>query len=313
MLIKLEMSGGPSFFARNEFRPILRTTLASWYVHKISLIVRAIALPRKANAGNQDMKRAVESRAVMSALLFTILSLLVVIGMLLALGPDWSKFAPATCTATHCFCELPRVGHLMLQPANSVSSFGYVLIGFLMVSLARVRDTVSALSPLAMQTLGVTSIIVGLGSALLHATLTLWGQFFDVLGMYLIGSFFLVRALTRWRNIPDGRATAFYIGLSGMLVLLLIMLPEIRRWLFAVLLIVAIIVELVFARPLRPGARLTYYLGGLFVTALAFGIWMLDQQHIICVPESLLQGHAIWHILGAASLWLTFCYYRSER
>ena len=258
------------------------------------------------------MKRAVESRAVMSALSFTILSLLALIGTLLALGPDWSKFAPATCTATHCFCELPRVGNLMLQPANSLSSFGYVMIGFLMVGIARAGDTASALSPLAMQTLGVTSIIVGLGSAVLHATLTLWGQFFDVVGMYLVGSFFLVRALARWRNIPDGRATALFIGLSGMLILLLIILPEIRRWLFAVLLILAIIVELAFARPLRSGARLKYYLGGLFATALAFGIWILDQQHIICAPESLLQGHAVWHILGAASLWLTFCYYRSE-
>jgi hypothetical protein len=26
-----------------------------------------------------------------------------------------------------------------------------------------------------------------------------------------------------------------------------------------------------------------------------------------------LQGHAVWHLLGAASLWLSFSYYRSER
>jgi hypothetical protein len=249
----------------------------------------------------------------MNALLFAGLSLLALIGLLLTFGPDWTAFAPATCTATHCFCELPRVGNLMLQPANSLSSFAYVVIGFLMVGLASARDTASALSPLAMRTLGATSIIVGLGSALLHATLTLWGQFFDVVGMYLVGSFFLVQALARWRNIPDGRATALYIALSGLLIILLIILPEVRRWLFAVLLIVAIVVELAFARPLRPRARLAYYLGGIFATALAFGFWILDQQRIVCEPESLLQGHAAWHMLGAASLWLTFCYYRSER
>ena len=182
-----------------------------------------------------------------------------------------------------------------------------------MIGLASPRDTPSSLSPLAMRTLGVTSIIVGLGSVLLHATLTLWGQFFDVVGMYLVGSFFLVRALARWRNIPDGPATSFYIALCGVLITLLIMLPEVRRWLFAVLLIAAIIVELVFARPLRPRVRIAYYLGGIVATAVAFGFWILDQQRILCAPESLLQGHAVWHVLGAISLWLTFCYYRSER
>lgn len=167
--------------------------------------------------------------------------------------------------------------------------------------------------PLAVRTLGLTAIIVGLGSALLHATLTLWGQFLDVLGMYLVGSFLLVRALSRWRRIPDGRAIALYAALCGLLVAVLIMLPEVRRWLFAVLLILAILVELVFARPLRPGARLAYYLGGICAMVVAFGFWILDQQGVVCAPHSLLQGHAVWHALGATSLWLSFSYYRSER
>lgn len=100
-----------------------------------------------------------------------------------ARGPNWSAYPPATCTATHCFCELPRTGKLLLQPANAWSSFGYVLIGCLMLVLPYGRDPTSALSPLSARVLGVTAIIVGIGSAPLHATLTLWGQFFDVLGM----------------------------------------------------------------------------------------------------------------------------------
>lgn len=263
--------------------------------------------------GMLDMKRSVEQQAIMIALLLTVMSAFALIALLTTLGPTWTVFAPATCTATRCFCELPRVGNLILQPANTLSSFAYVLIGFVMIGLASARDTQSSLSPLAMRTLGVTSIIVGLGSALLHATLTLWGQFFDVVGMYLIGSFFLVRALARWRNIPDRRATLFYIALCGVLIALLIMLPEVRRWLFAVLLMAAIIIELAFARPLRPSVRLAYYVSGIAATALAFGFWISDQQGIVCDPGSLLQGHAVWHVLGAVSLWLTFCYYRSER
>ena len=259
------------------------------------------------------MTQTISARSMIVALALTALSALAVLAALAALGPDWESYAPASCTATHCFCELPRIGAMVLQPANSWSSFGYVLIGFLMIIGADGRDAASAMPPLAVRTLGVTAIIVGLGSALMHASLTLWGQFLDVLGMYLVGSFLLVRGLARWRRIADGRAVAIYVALCGALVAVLILLPEVRRWLFAVLLALAILVELGFARPLRPGARLADYLGGILATAVAFGIWVLDQQGLVCAPHSLIQGHALWHLLGALSLWLSFSYYRSER
>lgn len=247
------------------------------------------------------------------ALVLTGLCGLGFLAMLSALGPHWGTYAPATCTATRCFCELPRTGALLLQPANTWSSFGYVLVGGLLLALPYGRDRATAFSPAAARTLGVTAIVVGVGSALLHATLTLWGQFFDVLGMYLVGSFLLVCAVARWRRIPDGAAIALYAALCASLVGILIAFPEVRRWLFAVLLLMAIVVELAFARPLRPGAHLGYYLAGLSATAVAFAIWVLDQEDVVCAPRSLLQGHAGWHLLGAGSLWLTFLYYRSER
>ena len=254
-----------------------------------------------------------KGRPMVLAVLLTGLLALGFLAMLSALGPDWRAYAPASCTTTRCFCELPRTGTLLLQPANTWSSFGYVLIGCLMLVGAYGRDLGSALSPLSARTLGGTSIIVGVGSGLLHATLTLWGQFFDVLGMYLVGSFLLISAIARWRRIPDGAAVALYVALCASLVTALLVVPEVRRWLFAVLLFLAIVTELVFARRSRPSARIAFYFGGLVATAIAFGIWILDQEGVVCAPSSLLQGHAVWHLLGASSLWLTFSYYRSER
>ena len=259
------------------------------------------------------MTQAISVRSILTALVLTALSAFGILALLSALGPDWAAYAPATCTATHCFCELPRIGALVLQPADSWSSYGYVFVGLLMIVLAGGRDWASALPPLAARTFGLTAIIVGLGSVLMHATLTLWGQFFDVLGMYLVGSFLLVRALARWRRIPDNRAILIYVLLCAALVVVLIAMPEVRRWLFAVLLITAILVELIFARPLRPGARIGFYLGGILAKAVAFTIWILDQRGVVCAPHSLWQGHALWHLLGATSLWLSFSYYRSER
>ena len=248
-----------------------------------------------------------------TALILTALCALAITALLLGLGPDWSIYAPATCTATRCFCEFPRTGALILQPANSWSSYGYAFVGILMIVLSRGPRWRSGFDRDAAAVFGVTAIFVGLGSVLLHATLALWGQFFDVTGMYFTSGFMLVSALARWRNLSRWQASVLYIGLLAVLLALLYAVPEVRRWLFAVILIAAIVVELGFARSLRPGVRTGYYLAGIATKAVAFTIWNLDQHGVVCAPHSLVQGHAVWHLLGATALWLTFFYYRSEQ
>lgn len=243
----------------------------------------------------------------------TLLSMVAIWLLLSALGPDWSVYAPATCTATRCFCEFPRIGALIMQPANSWSSYGYAFVGFLMIVLSQGRGWGSGFHKDAASWFGVTAIFVGLGSVLLHATLTLWGQFFDVMGMYLTSGFMLVSAVARWRNMSVRSAVLLYLGVVGGLLAVLYLVPEVRRSLFAVVLIAAIALEMIFARPLRHQVRVSYYLLGILIKAVAFTIWNLDQHGLVCAPESLFQGHAVWHLLGATSLWFTFLYYRSER
>ena len=251
-------------------------------------------------------------RALLLAAGLTLLSMLAISALLTGLGPDWSLYAPATCTATRCFCEMPREGSLVMQPANSWSSYGYAFAGFLMIVLARSPVWRSGFAPPAAQLFGVTAIFVGLGSVLLHATLTLWGQFFDVMGMYLVSGFMLVSAIARWRGLSDRQAAMLYVAVIAALLAVLYAMPEVRRWLYAVVLVAAIIAELGFARPRRASVIVRYYLFGILTKAIAFAIWNLDQHGVVCAPQSLLQGHAIWHLLGATSLWLTFLYYRSE-
>jgi hypothetical protein len=183
----------------------------------------------------------------------------------------------------------------------------------LMIVLSRRPGWHSGFDRDAAAIFGLTAIFVGLGSMLLHATLTLWGQFFDVAGMYFTSAFMLISALARWRRWPRRLAALCYLGLLALLLTLLYQIPEARRWLFALVLIAAIAAELVLARPLRPGVRSSYYVAGMATQAIAFAIWNLDQRGLVCQPGSLIQGHAIWHLLGAAAMWLSFLYYRSEQ
>ena len=153
----------------------------------------------------------IRQRDILLALGLTIVSMIGITVLLRLLGPDWAIYAPATCTTTRCFCEFPRAGSLIVQPANSWSSYGYAFAGFLMIVLARGSNWRSGFHPVAATVFGLTAIFVGLGSVLLHATLTLWGQFFDVTGMYFTSGFMLVSALACWRGLSGRQAATLYV------------------------------------------------------------------------------------------------------
>lgn len=247
------------------------------------------------------------------ALILTALAAAATYALLTMLGPDWTAFAPATCLATHCFCEIPRSGQLVLQPANSWSSLSFVFVGLWGMLAGGQRSNRTPFCGFAAIWFGLTAIVIGVGSFLLHATLTLWGQFGDVLGMYLFSAFTVAYAFKRWLNLGNAASAGIYLLLSAVLIGLLIVNPETRRWMFAVVIIVDIIVELWLARPHRPRVVVQYYLWGIALQAAAFTIWILDQTGKWCSGNSLLQGHAIWHLLNAAALFTSYLYYRSER
>lgn len=252
------------------------------------------------------------AKLTLSAVL-TAFSALATYALLTTLGPDWTRFLPATCLATHCFCEVPRAGDLILQPANSWSSFGFVAVGFWIILVAGRPSSRTPFAAFPAIWFALTAILIGVGSFLLHATLTLWGQFWDVVGMYLFSAFTLTYAFRRSRALGNNAAILLYLALCAVLIGCLIMIPETRRWLFAVVLIAQIAVELTFARPKRPGVEVRWYLYGIALQAAAFTIWIADLTRTLCDGNSLLQGHAVWHLLNAAAVWCGYRYYRSER
>jgi len=247
------------------------------------------------------------------SLLLTAFIALATYALIAALGPDWTRFLPATCLATHCFCEVPRAGELILQPANSWSSFGFVAVAFWILLEAGRPSPRSPFAGLAAIWFALTAIVIGIGSFLLYATLTLWGQFWDVVGMYLFSAFTLTYAFRRWRALGDVSAILLYLTLCTLLIGLLIAIPETRRWLFALVLVADIAVELTFARPRRLGVEVRWYLYGIALQATAFAIWIADMTRSWCDGTSLIQGHAVWHLLNAAAIWTAYRYYRSER
>jgi hypothetical protein len=226
----------------------------------------------------------------------------------------WDAMQPSTCLATGiCFCENVRTGEAVRQPSNTLSSFGFVFVGMVIAAaspaLARRSSRFSALYAIVF---GINAVIVGIGSAYYHASLTFVGQFFDILGMFLSAVFVLVYALQRLRGWSDKQSIAVYVVLNLVLTVIQIVIPDLRRYTFAIVLAIGLVVEFVYYRQRKPTINLAWLQRGLVLFMLAYGIWFIDNARLICASESLLQGHALWHLLGAVAVLCLFLYYVSE-
>ena len=161
--------------------------------------------------------------------------------------------------------------------------------------------------------MGLASIIIGVGSAFYHASLTFIGQFFDVFGMFLLAAFMLVYAWERIYKLQPRITLALYLLLNAGLTWLQIAIPDTRRYVFALVLMVALLFEYYFRMKAKPQIEVRWLRIGVGLLAGAYIIWISDNTRIVCFENSILQGHAIWHLLGAVSVIFLHQYYVSEK
>jgi len=225
---------------------------------------------------------------------------------------SWEGWRQATCMPARCFCEAVRDGATVRQPANTWTNLGFVLVGvFIAADAGRARAPGSP-GPGRAWTLGfgASVIFLGLASFFYHASLTFLGQCLDVAGMYLVGSALLAhmtlcaglcRPQRLWLIFPGAG-----LGLAGLAAFL----PAIRRPIVGALFLLALGLGWVLRRradsPRK--APLLRAAAGCFV--LAFSLWCLDISGRLGSPNTLLQGHAAWHLLCACSLGLAHLHTR---
>ncbi len=218
------------------------------------------------------------------------------------------------------FCEAARDGWVR-QPANAFSNLGFVVgglaIGWRASRPEHLGDTLPQFPGLAT---GYACVVVLLGpaSAAMHATQSSLGGLLDMTSMYLVASFAAAYAVTRWRR----RDPVFFWQVFLLLVAACELvglwdgaIPVVHfagNLAFGLLLVVAVVVETRLWR--RGPARSDLRCGAAALASMlvAFAIWNLSQ-HGWCDPDSLVQGHAVWHLLGALAAYLLFRLYASER
>lgn len=255
-----------------------------------------------------------DARALVAALGTAAVStgLLLVAVRLGWLGPDVGRGAN--------FCETARDGYLK-QPANTLSNLGFVVAGLLVGWHARHPDRLGD-TLLRHRGLGAgfacTVVLLGPASAAMHATQSELGGDLDLTSMYLIAGFAAAYATTRWLR----RNAVFFWQVFLLLVAACELIGLWEREIpvvhvtgnlaFGLLLVYAVAVEAWLWRRGPARADLRYGAAALASMLVAFAIWNVSQRGW-CDPDSLLQGHAVWHLLGALAAYLLFRLYASER
>ena len=243
-------------------------------------------------------------------LLAAILISALTISILLMSTPNtWESWDAATCLKTGCFCEASNTQSPIRQAANTYSSLAFVFSGMFIIASARKRIRFSVGYSILM---GLASIIIGVGSTFYHASLTFIGQFFDVFGMFLLAAFMLVYAWERIWKLRISTTLGLFLTLNIFLSWLQIAIPDTRRYAFAIVLIIALVFEYYFRAKNKPQIDLRLLQVGIGLLGGAYIIWILDNTRTLCFERSLLQGHAIWHLLGAVSVVFLHRYYLSE-
>src|SRR3989344_2908620 len=188
----------------------------------------------------------------------------------------------ATCYPNNCFCESLHMGTI-LQPANMISSCAFVLASIFVAY--KYRNSHGYIYAVILG-------LIGLGSAYYHTKLTFIGQTIDVAGMYFLVTFVLLAVLKQTRK----HFLAYFLIGNAVLILIMVSVPDLRRYIFAGLVLTLIIMFW------KQNLLNKYFWTSLLIMAVAFIIWTLDITSVWCYPDSILQGHAIWHILGAVSV-----------
>jgi len=200
----------------------------------------------------------------------------------------WTGWAPATCLPDGCFCEAVR-HTLIKQPVNALSSLAFCLVALVVWLRGGGRSHSRDLFVFA-------TMVIGLGSAFFHASLTFVGQTIDVLGMYLLVTLLLLWSAQRFVTLTGLQQAALYVLGNAGLLTMLVQVPVLRRYVFGGLVIAVVVLEV---RSRRTLSRDVWWAVALLTTG--FVIWMADITGTWCSAGSLVQGHAVWHLCGAAA------------
>lgn len=235
----------------------------------------------------------------------------------------------------YCFCETVYAGTLAAQKSNTWSDLGFVIAAFFMAwhgsrHLQNIKNNALttqnpsyATSPTLISIYVSAILYMGPGSMFFHGAMTQWGGWLDVISMYVFVNFIIAYLIYRSWNLSFKIFVTLYCSLCIFAIALSVFFHDLSSQvfpLFAAALISLALLQSIPIKKLTLGRKNDLQLNhrwlifsiGFFV--LAVTIWALsDTGRALCYPDSLLQGHAAWHLLSACMTVCIHFYFLSEQ
>ena len=198
-------------------------------------------------------------------------------------------------------CETIGSG-VFAQPINTVSSLSFSVIGVAGIWWA---TRVEGNERVVRIVFGVLMVLTGAGSVMFHGPQGTGSQFgHDV--TFLVTVWFVAVINTAqangWkRSVEWGTFVAGAVVLS----LALVLSPGLTNVLMVATVISLVVSDIVLHR--RGRVRTLWYVVSLVTIVVAVAMFLLGRTGApLCDPDSLFQGHGLWHVLAAISLGVYF-------
>jgi Ceramidase len=198
---------------------------------------------------------------------------------------------------------------LLAQPVNTLSSLAYVVAGILLLRRALVARSSQRV---VLTVYAATVVAVGLGSVTFHGPMPSWGRFVHDPSIAAVLAFVISYDVALVRGANTRGALLGFGALLGISAIVLAVSPDANNALDSALVVAAVIAEVVVARsPKRVAAagglvrRPSVWVAGAAALAVGAALNALGRTAApLCEPDSLVQLHAVWHVLTAAVLWI---------
>ncbi len=201
-------------------------------------------------------------------------------------------------------CEAIGDG-LLAQPVNALTSLAYVAVAVWVVVWSRRLDPSERRYAAAY---AAVLAAIGLGSVAFHGPMPSWAKFVHDLPIALLFVVVLAQALAA---AGPGRRGVVALGIAGTVVALTAgfwFLPGVTIGLSGVVAVAALGAETrrwVARRTPPPPETLRAFAGAVGLFLVAAGLNALGRTGgPLCDPETLLQLHGLWHVLGAVAFGL---------
>ena len=241
----------------------------------------------------------------------------------------WADWVPADEFINPEYGERIYPDSIFRTRMNTWSNLIYVCFGFYAIGLAiydwkrklPLERGYMAFAPVQTFLFGLAGIYLGLGSGFFHASLTRYGQQCDVGGMYATMICMAAIAIGSWlprMRVPGTRRIFPSWPILGVLVIYGSVYFSYYKWEYSFSEISTYLSGTLFlfagVSLVQPGKylQLRWFVAGVLAITLGTKIRDLDIARQFTGSDSILQGHAIWHLVSCLLYVFLFLYFRSE-